>query len=42
MPPEGPNFILATNIPNSERNVLVFNSLNIESWAVVSVFSKVK
>ena len=31
MPPEGTNLVLSTNIPNGERNVLVFNSLDVEA-----------
>lgn len=30
--PQRSNFILTTNIPDSERNVLIFNCFNVESW----------
>jgi len=30
--PQGTDLILAADIPNSKRDVLVLNSLNIEAW----------
>jgi hypothetical protein len=32
MSPQRPDLILSTNIPYGELNVLIFNSLNVESW----------
>lgn len=32
MPPQWPDLILATDIPYSELDVLVLNSLNVEAW----------
>lgn len=32
MPPEGTDLVLTSNIPHSERDVLVFNGLNIETF----------
>ncbi len=32
MPPQRSNLVLSTNIPYSELDVLVFNSLNVETW----------
>lgn len=32
MPPEGSNFILTTNIPHRETNVLVFNCFHIKTY----------
>ena len=26
------NLVLATNVPDSEADILIFNSLNIETW----------
>jgi len=31
MPPEGANLVLTTNIPDSKADVLVFNSLDVET-----------
>lgn len=35
MPPQGPDLVLSTNIPYSELNVLVLDSLDIESCFVM-------
>jgi hypothetical protein len=32
MPPEGANLVLTSDVPHSERNVLVFDGLNIETF----------
>lgn len=31
MPPEGTDLVLASDIPNREGDVLVFNSLNVKT-----------
>lgn len=36
MPPERADLVLTSNIPNSERDVLVFNGFDIESYERVS------
>ena len=30
--PQGPDLVLSTDVPHSELDVLVFDSLNIEAW----------
>ena len=32
MPPQRSNLILSTHIPHCERDILVFNCLNVEAW----------
>jgi hypothetical protein len=35
VPPQGPELLLATNIPHSEHYILVLNLLNIETYNVI-------
>ena len=43
MPPERTNLVLASHIPDSEGNVLVLHSLNVETlgWRATSAGSRV-
>lgn len=43
MPPEGPDLVLATNIPNRKTDILEFYSLNIktlEQEKYIHIFSE--
>jgi hypothetical protein len=35
VPPQGPQFLLAANIPHSEHYILVLNLLNIETYSMI-------
>ena len=35
VPPQGPELLLATNIPHSEHYILVLNLLNIETYNMI-------
>lgn len=34
VPPEGTNLVLSSDVPNSERDVLVLDSLDVEAWGL--------
>jgi hypothetical protein len=38
MPPEGTDLVLPSDIPDGERNVLVFDSLDIETLSKIKTF----